>query len=369
MTRTRKNAFIATAVGTSLVAAVVVALAAHAEAQKPAAVKAPAQQQSAPTTVQLTEAKPVNSQAREEVTGSLEPAKQLALGFEVGGRLYRISVKKGVLVNEGQVIAQLDPEIADAQVAQAQAAVQAAEAQAAVAADTDSRQTELSKSGSVSEWQKNSATGQAKAAAAQVLAAKAQLAQARAARRRHDLKAPFSGVVVSAPDQIGATVQPGAAMFTIEQLDPLTLKVAVPESARSLIKLGSKVHIEAVTNGVSTDLATVKTIVPSADPQTRRIPVEVSVPNKDGRFTAHTLARARLALGKDEVALSVPSTALASTGGDHVFVVEKGEVRKVAVTVLERGAQQIVLRAPEPVIKVIDNPAVDLTDGAKVTVK
>lgn len=370
MNRTRRNTVIATTLGLGAVAALVIGLAARAEAKNPAP-KAPlAAQAQAPQTVQLAATVPVKSQAREEVTGSLEPQRQLNLGFEVAGRLYRVEVKKGSPVAEGQVIARLDPEIADAQVAQAEAAVKAAEAGAAVAADSASRQGELQKSGSVSEFQSSSASGQAKAAAAQVLMAKAQLAQARALRRRHDLRAPFAGVLTAAPDQVGASMQPMATPFTLEQLDALTLRVAVPESARSLVVVGTKVRVESVSGGIVSDQALVKTVIPSADPNTRRVPVEVAVPNKDRRFTAHTMARARLSLGKDEAALSVPATALASSGGDHVFVVgSAGELRRIPVQVIERGTSQVVLRASEDLQAVVDYPAVDLKDGAKVSVK
>ena len=319
--------------------------------------------------VSLAPVKSVKSAPREEITGQLNPAKELKVGFEVGGRLARILVRKGAKVAEGQVIAQLDPELADAQVMQAEAAVKAAEAQSGLATDTAQRQTQLQQSGSVSEWQGKSASSQATAAAAQLQAAKAQLAQARAARRRHDLKAPFAGVLIDAPDQVGATVAPGMPLFTLEQLDPLVLKLTVSDAAREVLKVGSRVQVAAVGGSAAVNDAWVRAVIPSADPATRRIPVEVVVPNKDGLFTAHTLARAILPMGSVEDALSVPASALSSQGGDHVYTLADGEVRRVAVTVIERGSEQIVLKASQPLSKVIDYPAPDLQDGAKLLVK
>src|SRR5207302_5679666 len=139
-----------------------------------------------PAAVSLAKVVTVKSAPREEITGALNPAKELKVGFEVGGRLARILVRKGAFVGEGQVIAQLDPELADAQVLQAEAAANAAQAQFAMASDTAQRQTQLQQTGSVSEWQGKSANSQATAASAQLQAARAQLAQARAARKRHD---------------------------------------------------------------------------------------------------------------------------------------------------------------------------------------
>jgi membrane fusion protein, multidrug efflux system len=354
--------FVSAAVALAIGAAV--ALSARARTSTRSAAKA-----AALPSVSAAEVKTVRSAPRDEITGALNPAKELKLGFEVAGRLERILGKKGDTVALGQTIAQLDPELADAQVQQAEAAVRGAEAQAAIAADQARRSEELAKSHSVTEAQLRNSISGAAAAAAQVQAAQAQLAQARAARRRHDLRAPFAGVLVDAPDQVGATVAAGATLFTLEQLDPLLLKLTVGDSARDLLKPGTKVHVEQVGGNAATDDAWVRAVIPSADPATRRVPVDIVVPNTGGRFTAHTLGRAVLSLGAAEDALSAPASALASQGGDHVYALVAGEVRRVAVEVIERGADRVVFRAPQPLEKVVDYPAPDLKDGAKVSVK
>ncbi len=110
-----------------------------ADAAPPAAAKA-APGSELPT-VSLTTPRPVQAAPREEVTGTLFPAQALQVGFEVGGRLEKVRVKKGQTVQEGQVLAQLNAEISDAQLAQAQAAVAAAEVSAAMAALTSAAAT------------------------------------------------------------------------------------------------------------------------------------------------------------------------------------------------------------------------------------
>lgn len=320
--------------------------------------------------VRLVESQTVRATPTEQVTGTLFPAQALHVGFEVGGRLEAVRVRKGQVVKKGDVLAQLDTEIADAQVAQAEAAVAAAKAGAAMAADIVQRNAQLQAEGNISEVQiRSSATSEAQAQA-QLLAAQAQLAQARAARRRHVLLAPFAGTVIDAPEQTGATVGPGTPLFSLENLDTLLLKTTVAESARASLKPGTRVRVESVGGGASTDEATVRTILPSADPATRRVPVEVAVPNADGRFVAHTLARAVLPLGEVGEGKVVPASAVSSTNGDHVFVVDgSGAVRRVDVTVLERRAHEVVVRAAAPLDKVIDSPTPGLTEGARVSVK
>lgn len=319
--------------------------------------------------VQLAKVRSTMVTAKSEVTGALQPAKALQFGFEVGGRLAQLMVKKGAKVDAGQLIARLDPEIADAQVAQAEAAVKAAEANAAVANDAAKRQAELRAGNNVSDQQASASASQALAADSQVLAAKAQLAQMRAARKRHDLHAPFAGVLVDEPDQVGANVAPNASMFTLEQLDPLSLRATASESDRPKLILGAKVRVESTASNLTSDDAFISSIIPSADAQTRRVPIEISVPNKQGRFVAHTLARAVLPLGAQEPALAVSATALASTGGDHLFVLaDGGTVRRVSVQVLERGPKEVIFRCGEPLEQVVDYPAVDLDASMKVSV-
>jgi RND family efflux transporter MFP subunit len=320
-----------------------------ADAVPPAATRA-----TSPELPSVTLATPreVRSSAREEVTGTLFPSQALQLGFEVGGRLEQVRVKKGQAVKEGQVLAQLNAEISDAQLTQAE------------------RNAKLQEQGNVSDLQSRTVSTQAKQAEAQLLAARAQLAQAQAGRRKHDLKAPFSGTLVDAPEQVGAIVGPGVPMFSVENLDSLLLKTTVAESARSRLVPGTKVRVEVVGGEASTDEAIIRTIIPSADPATRRIPVDVLVPNKDGRFVANTLARVILPLGEAREAQVIPATALSSSGGDHVFVVAtSGEVHRVAVQVLERQAREVVVKASARLDKVVEYHSPSLAEGTRVSVK
>ena len=315
--------------------------------------------------VQLVVARPADGLSGEALTGNLVPAKALQVGFEVGGRLLKVRVQKGDTVKAGQVLGELDPEISDAQVAAASAAVLAAQAQAESAADVAARTEKLRSSGSASEMQNQGASSGAAAAKAQLEAAKAQLAQAKAARARHELRAPFAGTIIDAPEQVGATVAPGMSLFTLEQLDPLILKITVSEGQARALRVGQKVGVDAVGSPSKTSDAAVRVVVPSADTATHRIPVELAVPNADGRFTAHTLARAKLPVDGAAGAQVVPATALAMAGGDHVLVLEQGAVQRVNVEVLSRSGAQVVVRAPNPLEKVIDAPPEELAPGSR----
>ncbi|HYO73544.1 MAG TPA: efflux RND transporter periplasmic adaptor subunit [Archangium sp.] len=338
--------------------------------QDSASTPAPATTQELPS-VTLATPRAVRAVPRDVVTGTLLPSQSLQVGFEVGGRLETLRVKKGDPVQAGQVLAQLNTEISDAQVAQAQAAVAAAELAASMATDVAGLNVRLREAGSVSDLQNRTTSTQARQAEAQLLSARAQLSQARGVRRRHDLKAPFAGTVIDAPEQVGAVVGSGVSLFSVENLDTLLLKTTVAGSARVWLKPGTRVRVEWVGGGASTDEAVIRTLLPSADPATRRIPVDVFVPNEDGRFVAHTLARVILPIGDTQEAQVVPSTALsAASGGEHVLVVDSSsQVRRVAVQVVERRDREVVVRAATPLDKVIEYAAPALIEGTRVFVK
>jgi RND family efflux transporter MFP subunit len=317
--------------------------------------------------VRLVAARAVQSSATEVVTGQLGPSKLLPLGFEVGGRLATSRVTRGEQVKAGQVLGSLDTDIIDAQVAQAEAGVAAAEAGAALAVDVAGRNEKLKAEGSVSDVQSKQAEAQSKAAQAQVAQARAGLAQARAGQKRHTLRALFSGTVIDAPDTVGGMVGPGTPVYVVMQLDPLVLKATLPEKFRAQVTLGQKVRVEAVDGDGVTEDAVIRVVLPSADPQTRRVPVEVLVPNADGRFLANTLAKLTVAVGGGQRAVVVPTTALGLLGGAHVFVVDdQGALRRVKVTVLERTPTQVTVVPETPVTQVADYAA-SLVEGASVT--
>ncbi|WNZ62946.1 efflux RND transporter periplasmic adaptor subunit [Myxococcus sp. MxC21-1] len=272
-------------------------------------------------------------------------------------------------MKKGDVLAQLDPEIADAQVAQAEAAVAAAEAASTMAADVAARNEKLQQQGGVSEVAHRTASANAAQAQAQWMAAKAQLAQARASRRRHDLRAPFDGTIIDAPEQTGATVAPGTPLFNLERLDTLLLKTTVSEALRSQLEPGAKVRVESVGARVSSDEAVVRTIL-LRGPRHAPHPGGAGRPQRGWPLRgAHAGAGGPLT-GPVQDAQVLPGTALSALNGDHVWVVASGQVRRVDVRVLERREQgEVVVLASSPLDSVVDHPTPGLSQGARVSVK
>lgn len=267
-----------------------------------------------------------------EVSGSLEPVASVQLGFTVGGRVEKLLVSRGDAVSEGDAIATLDDAIAQGQLAQAKAGRTAAAAQADEVAATWARLEKLG----------DALSGQDRAKAEMGLtAAKAQLEQAEAAVRIaetnvrfHTLRAPISGVVTNGPDNAGILVGPGTVLFVLEDLSALRLKASVPETV-TWASPSSTATIEGVP-------AIVERVVPSLDPATRRLPVEVRVDAPPAGLLAHAFARATITSDVDREGWDIPKGALVSRP-DFGVIVAGSPPRVVPVTMLSEANGRVIV--------------------------
>lgn len=292
----------------------------------------------------------------EEITGSLEPAASVQLGFAVGGRLEKLEVSRGDVVSAGQVLARLDTGLASAQLAQAEAAVAGAQAQLAAGEAAFARATALYEAKGLSDQQYADAK-------AGVEAGRAGLEQARAAARLarenlgyHSLRAPIGGVVTNGPDNVGMVIGPGNPLFVIEDLSALQLKGTASESA-SWLSAGLTATVLA-GNGVTVP-ATVTRVIPSLDPATRRLPVELRIDAPGPEVRAHSFARATITAGSDQPAVAVPKGALVARPDFLVFRMSADKPEKVQVSRLGEQGDLAIIGGPIAVgdLVVVDPPA------------
>jgi RND family efflux transporter MFP subunit len=227
-----------------------------------------------------------------EIAGDLKPALAAELSFKIGGQLGHVRVTRGQAVKAGDVIAVLSDAEAQAQLAAAEAAVAAAEAQAALAADQASRVAELAKAEAAPASQATATKHQAAAAAAVAQQAKAARDLARVNADNHVLRAPFAGVMTRVKDQTGETMGPGMPVARLERLDLLVLQATLSENEIDRVKVGDVVIVKTA-QGVET-AGRVRALVRSLDAMSRRAPLEIEVPNADGKLAAGAYVRAEL---------------------------------------------------------------------------
>jgi RND family efflux transporter MFP subunit len=303
-------------------------------------------------------------------TGNLKARQSASLAFSVPGTLQRVAVVRGQSVAEGAPLAALDTDVARAAASQAKAGLEAARAQARLAQDAFERVSQIRKENGASEAQLVQVEAQRDLARAQALAAEAQLEQARVNLSKHALRAPFAGVVTRVPDGVGLAVGTGVSVITLESTRSLTLETSLTQEEAAAVKPGDRAEVWVPATGARTAEATVTAIVPSVDSATGRVPVEIAVPNGDGRFLAHAFARARLPSGAPRDAFRLPAAALVQRDGAYSVWIAgaDGKARTLPVRVLGQEAESAVVD-PGPAgwpasARVVDQPPLGIAEGA-----
>jgi RND family efflux transporter MFP subunit len=350
-------------------------LAACSAREKPAAAPAPAQTAATPPGAgsRLAEPQPVRHAPRTVVTGTLRARQQAPLAMSVPGTLLRIAVLRGQEVAAGALLLALDDAAAAATVRQAEAATAAARAQLAMAEDGLVRVTAIHGQQGSSELQLVQARAQRDLAAAQLAAAEAQTEQARVLLGHHQLHAPFAGVVTRVPEGVGLTVAPGVPLVTLAAVRSLTLDTAVTQEEAAALTVGARLTVVVPATGARSDQATVAVVVPVVDPGTNRVPVEIAVPNGDGRFHAGAFARAELPAAPPRDAWRIPSAALVQRDAGYAAWVAgpDGRARTLPVRLLgDEGPSSVVVPAEGGAwpagLRAVEHPPVGIVEGTAV---
>jgi RND family efflux transporter MFP subunit len=291
------------------------------------------------------------------VSGVVAPLRMVGVNSRVAGSVLELHVEEGDAVREGDLLALLDGRELEAALAAAEASYQVAEAALERAERLRERQVIT-----VPEYEAER-TAHA--------AARAQLDQLQTRLGYTRVTAPAAGVVVEKSIEAGDVVNTNARLFSLAEVSTLVVRVGVSELDVVQISVGdeAEVRLDALPQGAFT--GRVRRIFPSADPETRLVPVEVALESAAGQIARPGfLARVNFALDARVDALVVPQSALlAGAASDAVFVVEDGRAlrRSVERGLTSQGRVEILdgLREGETVVTVGHN---NLRDGAEVRV-
>lgn len=227
-------------------------------------------------------------------------------------------------------------------VVQATAVLGSAEALAAAAASEGKRITSLANSGTVTAKARDEADSRLAAATARVgeaqagvaaaeadaLAAAARQTEAAAALEYTRITAPFDGLVVERHAELGDFLGPASKrdnLFVFEQVDPLRIRLQIPEHAAALANAGDALVIRISGLEIAAKLSRV---AGSLDPVTKTMTAEVDLPGTallPGAYGSAVLNLEALAN-----AVLVPLAAL-RTGADGVrhVLVQDGENSRI----------------------------------------
>ncbi len=137
------------------------------------------------------------------------------------------------------------------------------------------------------------------------------------------IRAPFSGVLGLRQVSVGALVEPGDLIATIDDLSRIKLDFNVPATYLSTLQPGAVIHAYSSGWGDERFEGAVATIGTRIDPETRSVIIRAIIPNREMRLRPGMLMTVQL-LNRQRQALMIPEEALIPVQRRH-YVLTVGE--------------------------------------------
>ncbi|MBL8863202.1 MAG: efflux RND transporter periplasmic adaptor subunit [Planctomycetes bacterium] len=318
-------------------------------------------------------------------TGATRADEDATLSAKVAGRLAEVAVDLGSIVAPGDLIARAETQDLELRVSVAEAALTAALTLLGLPAEggegpydpetlpavrgarteldearrEHQRLVELSRAGVSSRAELDRAQARLSTAEALLEDARqtaanrraivgqrrADLALARQALADAEVRAPFAGTVAARLASRGDYLSIGDPLARLVKVDPLRVRVLVPERDAHRVRPGQSAQIE-LAGLEAPRAARVARTAPALLDQSRTLVVEFDLPNAERELLPNAFAAAEIVVDAERVALSIPLDALVSFAGvEKVFLVTDGVARERRVTTGRRAAQRVEVLA------------------------
>ena len=307
-------------------------------------------------------------------SGQVRAGETAELGFEVAGRIIELPVVEGQQVNQGDMLARLDP-------ADFQARLDQADANYRQAQTTFERYKEIVERGAVSRQELDLRRRNYEVA-------QAELATARKALSDTRLIAPFTGEIGRRLVDNFVNVQAKEGVVILQDLTTLEVVVTIPEQdwARADPNLDKEERTAMIRPMVSLSMipgrefpARIKEVATVADPVTRTFEVIVAMDNPDDvsilpGMTANVTISVPEAgtAARPPAAFSIPANAVIADeqGNSTVWKVDPGTMTVSRVTIElgdMAGSQVRVLSGLNPGDRIATSGVHNLREGMQIS--
>jgi len=274
------------------------------------------------------------------VSGTLKAVNSAMVKARVVGELMDFTLREGDRVQQGQVVARIDPTEYLARQRQAQRQVDAATAQVEVAQKQFDNNQALVDQGFISKTALDTSLSNLNGAKASHLAAVAALDVARKSVDDTVLKAPLSGLIAQRLAQPGERVALDARIVEIVDLNQLEIEAAIPSSDAAAVRIGQSASL-TLEGSQGVVQARVLRINPSVQAGSRSVLIYLGVNHqtesrqpelRQGLFVQGQLATTEMS------ALAVPVTSVRTDKPQpYVQWIDNGQVRHMTVRLGARG--------------------------------
>ena len=180
--------------------------------------------------------------------------------------------------------------------------------------------------------------------------------------------APMAGYVSERPADIGEYISPQQKVATIVSLNPLRVRIDVPEQAIPQIHVGESVSVTVSAYPERSFSGHVARVSPSVTTASRTLTVEADVDNGSGELKPGQFATIRILLPQTSPAVMVPQRALRTiSGATYVFVIKNGFAQQRLVQAGQSESDMVELTSGVAADEIIATSNVDqLSDGSAV---
>ena len=298
---------------------------------------------------------------------SIRPKTFVDVGTQVSGQLRKVHVKIGDVVEQGQLLAEIDPTVYQtrvlanrAQIENLKAQFAQTEAQLVLDKAREERSQQLLRTNATSKDAAEAISVAVRITEGKIDSFKAQIQQTQATLGGDEanlgytkIHAPMAGTVVNQIAYEGQTVnssQSAPIIVRIADLDTMTVWAQVAEADIPRIKAGMPAYFTTLGMPDRRFQATVEQVLPTPDTVNDVVlyNVLIDVPNKERLLMTNMTAQVFFVLGRAENVPVVPMAALraAPRGGEGVYLArvangDKIETRRVRIGLSNRQLGEV----------------------------
>jgi len=296
--------------------------------------------------------------------GTVAAVRGVTVSADLPGLVEKIAFDSGQPVQEGDVLVQLDTR-------QERAQLTAAEARRDLSHSNLERMRSLTADRIVAQAEFDQAEATNKTA-------EANAGEIRATIGRKTIRAPFAGVLGLRQVNLGQYLTAGAAIVSLQSLNPIYVNFAVPQQQVATLKVGTEVRV-TTENAQARASGRVTAIDSVVDQATRNAQIQATFPNANGKLHPGMFVQANVLLGTGETVVTLPASAINyAPYGDSVFVVGdvkgpkgdtyRGVLQRFVRLGGSRGDQIAVLSGVKTGEEVVTSGVFKLRNGAAVQV-